>query len=454
MIDRELELEVRGWFAAEFPTADRAPEGLRADVLAIPRMIGRPFVPRRYAYLAAAAALAVSLLVAFVLGPGSPRPSIAPTAVPSPTSSPHSTIAAWTEVGTMVEPRLGSALGVGGWAVRLADGRVLISGGVRSDALGPAIASAEIFDPKSGVWMTTGSMIVARTGHTLTTLPDGRVLAAGGTAGGSGGRSLASAELYDPATGTWSMTGSMGGARAYHTATPLADGRVLVAGGVAVDGANPLASAEIFDPTTGTWAPTGNMGEARWLHAAARLDDARVMVVGHGHLAGSPTAELFDPTTGRWSYTGAMAAMRGSGATLVVLPNRGVMVLGGQRKLLLKDPTIGPELYDPATAHWQELVGKKGAPPPMSVAGPPESFVPMAAAAILGDGRLLVEGVAGTFIYDPSTDTWTQTVSPPPSFLEVALPLSDGRVLGFGVDGAAAGSADGETWIFDPRDLP
>ena len=119
----------------------------------------------------------------------------------------------------------------------LPNGKVLLAGGSN----GGALASAELYDPASGTWTATGSLGTAR--HTATLLPTGKVLVAGGS---NSSGFLASAELYDPASGTWSVTGSLGAARQGHTATLLPNGNVLVAGGVNDTGA--LASAELYGP--------------------------------------------------------------------------------------------------------------------------------------------------------------------------------------------------------------
>jgi hypothetical protein len=149
-------------------------------------------------------------------------------------------------------------------ATLLADGRVLVAGGY--DSRHAALASAELYDPATGKFSPTGSLATARTIHTATLLADGRVLIAGGeyndfyATNELSGPCFASAEIYDPKTGTFSPTGSMATARALHTATLLADGRVLIAGGESDNSmlSGPfLASAEIYDPKTGKFSPAG-----------------------------------------------------------------------------------------------------------------------------------------------------------------------------------------------------
>src|SRR6185369_7779689 len=146
-----------------------------------------------------------------------------------------------------------------------------------------ALASAELYDPATGVWSMTGSMNVARSGGTSTAvqLNDGRVLVTGGRADVTGdlfgatiasvasAQALNSAEIYDPASGTWSLTAPMGTARWGHIVSLLPDGRVLVAGGV--DRGVTTKSAELYDPATNTWTPTGDMVSPVSQHAAAKV---------------------------------------------------------------------------------------------------------------------------------------------------------------------------------------
>ena len=133
-------------------------------------------------------------------------------------------------------------------ATALGDGTVLVVGGTGETI---ALASTELYDPASGQWIATPSLSVPRYFHTATLLADGRVLVAGGWKD----IALASAEVYDPITGTWSATQPMVKARYHHTAVLLADGSVLVADGQQdKEGAFVLASAEVYDLATGGWA--------------------------------------------------------------------------------------------------------------------------------------------------------------------------------------------------------
>ena len=212
-------------------------------------------------------------------------------------------------------------------ATMFTDGRVLIAGGDNDCAASScALASAEIYDPKTDRFSPTGSMKLGRNGPAAALLADGRVLVAG-CYGTGATPSLASAEVYDPKTGKFSATGSMATARWGHTATPLEDGRVLVAGG------SGISSAEIYDPKTGMFSPTGPMATTRDWDTATRLADGSVLVVGGADCSGSPcvsrlTADLYNPNSGKFGPAGAMATGR-DGHTATLLKDGNVLVAGG-----------------------------------------------------------------------------------------------------------------------------
>jgi hypothetical protein len=153
------------------------------------------------------------------------------------------------------------------------------------------------------------NMVAGRAYHTATLLPNGKVLVAGGCYDVCRIYNLSSAELYDPFTGTWSATSSMANARAQHTATLLPNGKVLVAGGIS--GSNIVASAEIYDPATGAWSPAGNMVNARRFAQATLLSTGKVLVAGgQNYSATLAAAEIYDPALNRWSKTGSMSTPR------------------------------------------------------------------------------------------------------------------------------------------------
>ena len=181
----------------------------------------------------------------------------------------------------------------------------------------PDIVNINILTPvSSGAWIVTGSLNAARFEHTATLLLNDIVLVAGG---GNGTDTLASTELYDPATGNWSSTGSLNIARSDHTATLLLNGMVLVAGGT--NGTDILASAELYDPATGIWTGTGSLNTARLGHTATLLPNGMVLVAGGSNSSGMlASAELYDPASGSWSATGSLNIGRSRQTATLRLP--------------------------------------------------------------------------------------------------------------------------------------
>src|SRR6266542_3453488 len=191
-------------------------------------------------------------------------------------------------------------------------------------------------------WVTTGSLVTARSDHTATLLPSGKVLVAGGQ---NGSGKLDRAELYDPVAGTWSSTGRLDVARRFHTATLLPSGKVLVAGGEA----NLPSSAELYDPAMGTWTFTGNLNVGRGQHTATLLPSGKVLVAGGQNPSYLNSAELYDPATGRWTLTGSLGTARRQ-HTATLLPSGKVLVAAGHGRGTV--PLSSAELHDPAMGTW------------------------------------------------------------------------------------------------------
>jgi WD40 repeat protein len=302
-------------------------------------------------------------------------------------------------------------------ATLLVDGRVLIAGG-SSDG------TAELYDPQTATFSPTGPMNVVRVrGQTATVLHDGRVLLTGGTDDSLSENPLASAELYDPKPGKFVTTASMRHARSGHTATLLRDGRVLIVGD-SDRSFESHTSAELYDPTTGQFVPTGSPVNLRNGHTATLLQDGRVLIAG-GTGTGAyddttpASAELYDPTTGKFIVTGSMTTRRWSGHTATLLKDGRVLIDGGNASAVQEVPLGSAELYDPKT-------GRFSATGSMAVARDTQS------ATLLLDGRILVvDGDDHTAeLYDPTTGQFSETGSSIVSRGgQTATLLVDGRVL-------------------------
>jgi N-acetylneuraminic acid mutarotase len=194
-------------------------------------------------------------------------------------------------------------------------------------------------------------MHTARYQHTATLSQNGEVLVAGGYNANETNPYLTSADLYNPATGTWTTTGSMQTARIYHTMNLLNNGQVLVAGGYNVSPTtiNILASAELYNPATGLWTQTGNLQTPTTGAASVLLASSQVLVAaGENYNNSLTTAELFNPTSGTWTLTGSLHAARNQN-TATLLANGQVLVAGGQNGTSF---VAAAELYNPTTATW------------------------------------------------------------------------------------------------------
>ncbi|MGH7940582.1 MAG: kelch repeat-containing protein [Limisphaerales bacterium] len=273
-------------------------------------------------------------------------------------------------------------------------------------------------------WVTNSPLNVARYDHTATLLLNGKVLIAGGYV--AGGATTASAELYDPATGSNTLTGSLLTARSHHTATLLPNGKVLVAGGIL--GFSALSSAELYDPASGTWTNTGSLNVARYYHTATLLPDGEVLVAG-GHDAASSTAELYNPATGQWTLTPPMTTGRFL-HTATLLTNGMVLVAGGEQGIIPVTYLANAELYDPAGNSWHATASMITARE-----GHTATLLPAGASEVAG--KVLVAGgisagsvTASSELYNPASATWISTGGMTiPRYGHTATLLPDGDVL-------------------------
>jgi hypothetical protein len=457
MTERDFEARLRAGFRQMGDEA--APSALRATVIAIPDVVptaarrrltpGWRFPPMsRFAPVALAATAVVVVIIIGIsifvrspeIGPSPiPGPADSSSAEPTATSKPAAP-ATWTATGSMMEARVDFT------ATLLPDGRVLVTGGdLGYDAVPRALASAELYDSATGTWTATGSMLQGRYRHTATLLPDGKVLVAGGNVNGSqqiGDRCcLASAELYDPATGTWTATGSLIAARVDHVAALLADGTVLVAGGASYPNTGlEDTPSEVYDPASGTWSATGGGLALNNDQRSTLLPSGQVFVTGGSGLGG-PT-QLYNPISRSWSVTDCcVVEPEGNGppnGSVTLLPDDTVLVAGGigvdhgatsLPRFIALDVAV---LYDPrsgsSTATGSLNALREG------------HF----SATLLPNGMVLVVGgsgrdfavLASAELYDPSTGTWIETASASEARQgHRAILLLDGTVLVMGGTG-------------------
>jgi hypothetical protein len=243
----------------------------------------------------------------------------------------------------------------------LLDGRVLVAGGETMPSPigdGRAAIAGDVFDPRTARLTPTAPMPGRRCRHAAALLPDGRVLLTGGTAEpGRLGRELASAALYDPAADRFTEAAPMRHPRAFHTAAPLPDGRVMVLGGsFSGEPRRLVAATEIYDPETDSWSEGAALPLPRAYHVVTPVGGGRLLVTGgFAETQGrTPLAGLFDPESGRWHAAGEMAIGRDSHTATLL--GGAVLVVGGQRTARLLHAIEEPgavELYDVAAGRFR-----------------------------------------------------------------------------------------------------
>ena len=282
----------------------------------------------------------------------------------------------------------------------------------------------------------TGSMITPRAEHTATLLTTGKVLIAGGYGLNAFSAPQATAELFDPSTGAFTPTGSMSTPRNLHTATSLADGRVLIVGGRS--NTQDLATAELYDPSTGAFTPTGAMNALRGLNAAALLDDGRVLVTGCAIPCNSAIAELYDPGTGAFT----LADTPGTAGTATLLADGRVLTAGGG---CAPDGSAAAQLFDPGSDTFN-FTGRI-----------PHTCDDINTATLLTNGKVLFAGneendgsPADAELYDTAAGTFLSlgyTIGPHEYAAATLIP--DGTVLLTGGQ-LPGGNGDSDAELFSP----
>jgi hypothetical protein len=287
----------------------------------------------------------------------------------------------WNITGGLITARAGHT------ATLLPNGQVLVAGGIDGSSSN-RLTRAELYDPATGMWFVTGSLATGRQSHSATLLPNGEVLVAGGIQSVSIQGVItwtATAELYNPLTGQWTTTGSMATPRSAQGATLLANGFVLVAGGL--NGSGTLASAESYDPSRGAWSATGSMNFARSAQATL-LEDGRVLMAG----GSGNTAELF--ANGHWTLTSKMQYSH-PGCRAALLTTGHVLAVGGSLA------SWSCEIYDPANNTWMRT-------------GNFNTSVPSGPLTLLFNGEVLLAGGETTYgttgfsaLYNPAVNSWS-----------------------------------------------
>jgi hypothetical protein len=356
-----------------------------------------------------------------------------------PTNAPTAT-GSLKPVGAMIDARFNHA------ATLLKDGRVLITGG--RERQGTVLNSAEIYDPQTGQFTATGQMAFKRVGHSATLLPNGKVLIAGGSVEEFFFGALSSAELYDPATGTFSPTGEMTVKRLAHKATLLKNGKVLITGGQSEEWAN-HQSAEIYDPEKGSFTFAARMNEKRADHTATLLTDGRVLVTGgsdarNGPLQVSATAEIYDPVKNSFTAAGKMSVVRFKHSA-ELLPDGKVIVIGGSNVMLWSGRYASAEIFDPANGTFTPTGNLNTA-----------RYKIRDAVVLLTNGKILVAGGGRAEVYDPQSGLFGAVKGGMGTtrYYATATLLISGEVLivgGYSAESSGTMPSNASAWIYQPE---
>lgn len=340
----------------------------------------------------------------------------------------------WSPGGSMAIPRAAHKV------VVIAGGNFLILGGVvagsQAGSAEELTHKVELYDPISGTSSFTGSMNAgagAPSTTTATLLMDGRVLVVGNYNSSQVGK--ASAEIYDPVSGSWSMTEPLFNHGSLHTATLLSDGRVLVVGGCEVEGEGGASMrAELFEPSTNAWVETESLTEPRCGHTGILLGNGYVLIAGGVGADGEflSSALIYNPNIGQWLGTGDMKTPRAEAAS-VLMTNERVLVTGGLAKSDENTVTINSvEIYDPDTGEWK-------AAEPMLQARYGHSITRLSTGLVLVAGGVQVATniediyLGDVEVFDPITGVWTYiaTLDTPRAFHAAAF-LPNGHLLVLG----------------------
>lgn len=315
---------------------------------------------------------------------------------------------AWNLTGQLNTPRDSHS------AALLPSGKVIVAAGRN---LGGATSSVELYDPDTGTWTNAGPLNTARLDATATVLDNGKVLVAGGY--DYSGHTFHTAELYDPVAETWmSLSNTMSTSRTGHTATLLTNGQVLVTGGFGSypDSSTILSSAELFDPASGSWTIANSMSTPRQSHTATLLQNGNVLVIGGANSTGAISdAELYDPSSGTWITISNKMSTPRVGHTATLLNDGMVLVAGGSAESSASTALASAELYNPAGRTWQITA-------PLNV--PREGHT----ATLLSNGTVLMAGglneltniLSSCEIYVPGA-LLTVTITEPPRYAPFCL---------------------------------